>query len=303
MVKELLPRDLGEVVASKYNFAGIYEFRIRSGMPILINYLGEYIILRNLKSELMIADKKLVEYILARATDLSLYKYNNQIKNGFISVSGGVRIGISGEVVLGEDGIIKTLKNYSGLVIRVPHQIKGCSQKIMPYILDESGLKNTLIISPPGCGKTTLLRDVAREISHQDRVYNILIVDERYELAASENGVNTLDVGFMTDVLSGTSKEFGFYDGIRALRPDVIITDELATKNDVNAVKYAKNSGVKVVASVHGSSHLDIKQKTYFCSAIVERTFDRYVVLSDRNGVGTIEYILNSAFEPMWVNE
>lgn len=303
MIQELLPRDLGEIINARYNLSSIYELRIRTGMPIFVNYMGDYVLLRNGRGEIVVADKRLVEYILARATDLSLYKYNNQIKNGFISVSGGIRIGISGEVVLGDDGAIKTIKNYSGLVIRIPHEVKGCSQKIMPYILDSNGIKNTLIISPPGCGKTTLLRDIARELSCQGKVYNILVVDERYELAAAENGTNTLDVGAMADVLSGTSKEFGFYDGILALRPDVIITDELATKQDVNAVKFAKNSGVKVIASVHGSSHLDVKQKPHFSAAISERTFDRYIVLSDRKGVGTIELVLNSAFEPIVVEE
>ena len=119
MLKEILPRELGELIESRYNFGGVYELRVRTGMPIYLNYLSSFVPLKSLSGQLTIADKRLVDFILARATDLSLYKYNNQIKNGFISVAGGIRIGIAGEVVVGDDGLIKTIKNPINIIYSI----------------------------------------------------------------------------------------------------------------------------------------------------------------------------------------
>lgn len=303
MLKELFPSSLGALIEDRFNFRDIYEIRIRSNKPIIINYLNRFVQIKNEKGVSICADKKLIEYILSRATDLSLYKYNNQIKNGFLSVAGGIRIGIAGEIVIGETGEIKTIKNFSSLTIRIPHEIRGCSDEIINLIIDEkTGIKNTLIISPPGCGKTTFLRDIARNLSSCfEEPKNILIIDERYEIASCDNGVNSLNVGVFTDVLSGSTKEYGFYAGIRSMRPDVIITDEISSKSDIAGLKYASSCGVKIIASTHGYGHLDLKRKGSFNSLLEDKVFDRYIILSDRNGAGTIELVLNSAFEPLMV--
>lgn len=302
MLKEILPPSLGSLIDNRYRYEDIYEIRIRCNMPIVINYLNRYEPLRNINGGQVYADKKLIDYILSRATDLSLYKYNNQIKNGYISVSGGIRIGIAGEVVLGDNnGEIKTIKNYSSVVIRIPHEIVGCADEIMEHIFDESGVKNTLIVSPPGCGKTTFLRDIARNLNKSEFPLNVLIIDERFEIASQEGGINYLDVGNYADVLSGATKEYGFYTGIRSMRPDVIITDEISSKSDIQGLKYASSCGVKVIASTHGYNHLDLKRKNNFVSLIEERVFDRYIILSAREGAGTIEMVLNSVFEPIVV--
>jgi len=300
MLKELLPQSVGSFIEERFNIKDVYEIRIRHNMPIYINVLGRYVPLRNLNGSIIYADKKLLDFIISRATDMSLYKYNNQIKNGYISVFGGIRIGIGGEIVLDDKTLVKTIKNFSSLTIRLPHEIKGCSNDIMDYIVDSGGVKNTIIISPPGCGKTTFLRDIAKNLSAEDNVSNILIIDEKFEIASSENGVNQLNVGTKTDILSGATKDFGFYAAIQSMRPDVVITDEIASQKDIQGLKYAINSGVKVVASCHGYNHLDLKRKQGWNSLMEDKIIERYVVLSAREGVGTVEMVLNSSLEPLY---
>lgn len=300
MLETLLPLDLVSMIKERFNIRGIYEIKIRCDMPLVVCYFGDFVFLRDSNRQLIYADKRLIEYVVSHATDSSLYRYNNQIKNGFISVSGGIRIGVAGEVVEEENRQIKTIKNFSSLNIRIPHEIKGCATEIMKYILDSSGINNTLIISPPGCGKTTYLRDVARQLSQQEQFYNVLIIDERYEICAVENCRPRLDVGNTTDIISGSTKEYGLIEGLRTLRPDVVITDELSSIKDIRAIKLARTSGVKVIASVHAYNHLDLKNKLHFRDLIESRSFDRYVILSRRNGVGTCEMILNSSLEPLF---
>lgn len=295
MIKDLFPAELIGMITNRFNLHGIYEIRIRAEKPIFINYFGEYIELRGKVNEVVCADKRLIEFVMSRATEMSVYRYNTQIKQGFLTTSKGVRIGIAGEVIVSESNEVVTIKNPTGLVIRIPHEIKNCAHEVIPYIIDKFGVKNTLIISPPACGKTTFIRDIARTISYENKVYNILIVDERYEISGNEN----LDVGVTSDVIFGGTKEFAFSGGIRALRPDVIITDEIGAKSDVDAIKNASLSGVKVIATAHAENESDLKKKRWFKDLVENKIFDRIVVLSARNGVGTVEGIFNSSFEPI----
>ena len=146
----------------------------------------------------------------------------------------------------------------------------------------------TLIISPPGAGKTTFLRDLAWQISDKYHLLNTLVLDERGEIAAEHLGERQLDVGASTDVLTGCGKSFGFENGIRSMRPDVIITDEVATKEDVGMIRLAARSGVSVIASVHASGIDEIRQKPYFADLVTEQIFDRYVVLGIKDSAGAV---------------
>ena len=163
MIKDILPEALAELILAQYSFAGIYELRIRTDKPIYINYFGDFLPLRGENQSIVYADRKLIGFIIARVTERSVYRYNTEIKQGFITTPSGMRIGIAGEVVNSDDGGIKTIKNLSSIVVRVPHEIKNCSSEILPYIVDSMGVRNTLILSPPGCGKTTIIRDIARQ--------------------------------------------------------------------------------------------------------------------------------------------
>lgn len=186
-----------------------------------------------------------IEEVMLKASGHSIYAVNDQIKSGFLSLAGGVRIGVCGEVVLG-----KTIKNFTSLNIRFPHEIVGCASGIIRHIARERGCYNTLIVSAPGIGKTTLLRDLARQLSN--RGSNVLIADERYEIAAYTDG-KSLDVGKNSDVISGAAKDFAFTQGIRYMRPDIIVVDEITSGDDAKAVCRACSSGVSVIASIHAT--------------------------------------------------
>lgn len=301
MLSKILPKELMNIIQSKFDLSSIYEIRIRRNLPICINVSGVYKELKTYSDNKTIyADKRLIDYVILRATESSLYCYNNQLKNCFITAVGGFRIGVCGEVVYDDAGKIKTIKNISSLNIRVPHEVINCSKPIMRYIIEENKVHSCLIISPPCCGKTTIIRDVARAIGATGKLLNILIVDERYEICAESNGDTLLNVGQYTDCFSGASKEVGFREGVRALRPDVIICDELASEEDVDSVKLSINSGVSVIATAHSNNFSNFRRKPYFRELINEKYFDYYVCLSQRNGVGTIENVFDGELRSVW---
>ena len=241
----------------------------------------------------VIATKELIDEVLKRGCESSVYAFNNQIRNGFITIKGGIRIGLSGEGVV-EKGMVKTLKNISGIAIRLPHEVIGCSKNILPYLLKKDFL-NTLIVSPPGAGKTTLIRDIVLQMSNLGYCYNVLVVDERFEIANCFNGVPTLSVGNFCDVLSGVSKGYAFENGIRSLRPDIIVTDEISNVRDYEAILSVSTCGVGILASIHAKSLEDLKNKKDFELILRNKVFSRIVVLSQRNGPGTIEGIYDES--------
>ncbi|MDR3318350.1 MAG: Flp pilus assembly complex ATPase component TadA [Clostridiales bacterium] len=297
MLSKILPEYLNSIISNKLNYQKVYELRVRAAKPILVNYGGKYMHLTEegvsmTASGAICADRKLVDAIIYKATEYSVYAVNGQIKNGFITVSGGIRIGICGELVQ-ENNAVRTQKNYCGINIRIPHEVKNCSLNAFNHIVNKD-IYNALIISPPGAGKTTFIRDLANNISMLSTPINILIVDERSEIAACSGGIPQLEVGRYTDVITNCTKEYGFSTGIRTMRPDVIITDELATEEDVKAAAYAISCGVKVIATTHAFDHLDLSLKPNFSAAMKNKLFDRFVVLSYRNGPGTYEGIYDS---------
>lgn len=299
MLNRILPDLLMSILNSRLNMDKLYELRIRCNAPIVVNYGGNYYYLTkvgiaNESDNAIICNDKMVSEIIVRASDYSLYAVNNQISKGYITIVGGIRIGIVGETVW-ENEKIKTIKNFSAVNIRVPHEIENCALNAYKFLNDRC-IRNSLIISPPGGGKTTFLRDLARIIGSYQPISNVLLVDERSELAACYNGVPQLNVGIHTDVISNCSKAFAFNQGIRAMRPDVIITDEIASMEDINAIDYAISSGVKVIASTHAVDHMDLNNKPGFDVLIKKRVFNRYVNLSNRLGPGTYDGIFDENF-------
>lgn len=281
------PKIIG--MLSRYKDDGIQEIRLKINKPIIIY--------TNKKEIVLYYDvtKEDIKYILQRISNYSIYAYEEEIKQGFITLKGGHRIGIAGECVM-ENNKVKTIKNIASINIRICKEILGCSKKIFKYIMENDVVKNTLIISPPKCGKTTILRDIARVISTGDKSLNlsgkkVTIIDERSEIGASYLGVPQMDLGIRTDVLDNCLKTEGMLMAIRSLSPEVLICDEIGTSEDIKALNTAFNSGVNVVVTVHGSNLEDIKARNVFNELFGLGIIERVIVLSSRHGVGTVENI------------
>jgi len=298
MLEELLPPQLYKII-KELNYKYLTEIRIRVGQPIIvsikgINYYLTQFGVSNSKQNSITANKMHCEYIIRKLSDNSLYTINDQMINGYITYKGGVRVGVAGEFVY-IDNKIKTIKNINSLNIRVPHEVDNCSINVLRYIKNDECVYNTLILSPAGCGKTTFVRDLVKQISLNSDLLNILVVDERSEITGVYDG----EIAFKNmrvDVLSNCTKSYAFDNGIRSLRPDVIITDEIAQK-DIDCIENAMTCGVKVVATIHASNVQDLKNKPCFNRLLNNKLFDRFVVLSGTNGPGSIVGVYNENLE------
>ena len=225
-----------------------------------------------------------IEKTVELITEASVYSLKDEMVNGFITVYGGHRIGISGSAVI-RDGELVFLKDISSLNIRIANEIKGVSNKIISDITDGSTIKNTLFISPPGAGKTTILRDVSRNLSNMG--FGVGIVDERCEIAGMHNGRSRFDLGVNTDVLSGIKKSDGMDMMLRTMSPQAIVTDEIGNNEDFLSISQMLRAGVSVITSIHGRSIEEIRGRK-----INLDSFDVFIILSKVNGAGTIERII-----------
>lgn len=285
----ILPMKINNLVREMLLYKPLQEIRIKINKPLIVNIsdkeiLIDYIVTQNDMKE-----------ILTKMSNYSLYAYEEEIRQGYITIKGGHRIGIAGECILSK-GEVKTIRNISSINIRICREVIGSSEGLMKYISSKNRVYNTLIVSPPKCGKTTILRDITRNISYGVKNIGlegkkVSVIDERSEIAACYNGIPQLDVGIRTDVLDSCFKKDGMIMAIRSLSPEVIICDEIGTEGDIEALNMAFNSGVNILITIHGYSIEDINNRKVFKELIENSILERVVVLSNRYGVGTIEKI------------
>lgn len=273
----------------------INELRIRNNRPIIVNISGKDMFLSengysNNESKALIAGENEAENVVIKASEYSLYAINENLKNGYITVGKGVRIGICGEMVM-TSGQVSTCKNITSILIRVARDVKNCASEIINKLNLTSTLSSIAIISPPGGGKTTIVRDLAREISKSN---NVVIIDERYEIASQSGNCYNFNVG-NCDVCSGGNKEISIRNSIRSCAPNVIVTDEI-TANDYQVLHFAKTCGIDLFATIHAKSIDDLRKKQGFEKILNDKIFDYFVVLSNRNNPGKVLNVYNSEF-------
>lgn len=273
----------------KISYDKLQEIRLRIGKPIIVIADNVEWVMREIieKEEFM----ETLEYICK----YSLYAFENELKQGFIAIEGGHRVGISGQVYI-EHGEVKNFKNISSMNIRVSHEVLRCAEKILPYLTQDKEVLNTLIVSPPRCGKTTLLRDLVRQVSDGNSYVKgctVGVVDERSEIGGCYLGIPQNQVGMRTDILDACPKSKGMMMLVRSMAPNVIAVDELGGAEDVHAMEYAMNCGCKFIATVHGKSMEEIRKKPLFESLIKERRFERYIVLGNSGRVGNVEGVFD----------
>lgn len=286
------------------DFRDIQEIRLRSGQPLILIRNNEECFISHTgtvtfnKENAFIVDINEIRETMEYISNFSMYAFEEEIRQGFITVAGGHRIGICGRAVM-ENGKLKTIKHISFINIRLAHEIRGCSDAIMQYLYKScSSIYNTMIISPPMYGKTTLLRDIVRNISNgtgmesgfeigKYKGLSVGLADERSEIAASYLGVPQNDVGIRTDVMDAMPKTYGIMMLIRTMSPNVIAVDEIGSKEDVNAITYGINCGCSFIGTIHGESIEDIGNKPALQGIWKEKIFERYLLLKKNSFIGT----------------
>lgn len=273
----------------------LQEIRLRVGKPLILVYKNRELMLPVKRSEKYRVTKEDMRETLDYICHYSLYAYETEMRQGFITVEGGHRVGIAGKVIL-EDDQIKNMQYISSMNIRVSHEVVGCADSILPYITRNREVCHTLIISPPRCGKTTLIRDLIRQISDGNgyvKGCTVGVVDERSELGGCYLGIAQNDMGMRTDILDGCPKAEGMILLIRSMAPRVLAVDEIGGEDETRALEYAMQCGCKLIASVHGKDLDEIAEKPGLQGLVMHRRFERYVVLDDGKHPGIVKEIYN----------
>lgn len=282
-ILRILGKNIRRIITNAdIDITKLSEIRLRSFMPLIIRYDGRDLFITpegkldmHEKYAYRVSSEDIKETFVF-LSDYSVYAFEEEMKCGYITIAGGHRVGIAGKAVI-SDGRIKNMRYISFINIRVAHECIGCAEHIMNYISPYGNALNTLIVSAPGVGKTTLLRDIIRQLSSGSKNFpgkNVGVVDERSEICACYHGIPQNDVGIRTDVIDACPKAEGIMMLVRSMSPEIIAVDEIGTDRDMKAVLYSMTCGCKVIATIHGSGIEDAGKNFY-----LENAFDRIIVL------------------------
>ena len=286
-IKNVLYKEIAEEIY-------LEEIRFRAGKPIVLKINSKDKIINYI-----VSSEELLK-ILQLVCENSIYSYQHQISEGFVTIKGGHRVGISGSCVI-ENGKVININYINSLNFRIARQVVGASNEIIKYILniEKNNVKNTLIVSPPGAGKTTILKDISMQISSginklNFEAINTGIVDERGEIAALYKGIPQNNIGMKVDVLDNVSKGIGMKMLVRSMSPQVIIADEIGGQEDVEAINYVMCSGCKGIFSAHGEKIEDLYLNIFLKQLLIGHVFE-IIIFLDSNEKGKIKmvYTLN----------
>lgn len=261
------------------------EFRLRAGQPVTVLLPeGEAHLPGGRETCVTNGD---LEQMCDKITGYSRYAVTETLRQGYLTAEGGFRIGVCGTAVM-DEGVNTNLRSISSMTIRLSRQRKGVAEDILPQLFSDGRLENTLILSPPGLGKTTLLRDLIRLFSDgtkENSPMRVAVVDERGEIAVMQKGVPQMDVGRHTDVLDGCPKAIAIPMLLRACNPQLIAVDEITAPEDLAAMVSAANCGVGLLATIHASEQDDLQSKPLFRQLLELQIFRKTVTIRSRDGV------------------
>ena len=294
---------------TELNMENLQEIRVRVGQPLLCVYRGrEFFLAGNGKLEeqeknpVTVSGEELLETV-SYVSRYSLYAFDEELRQGYITIPGGHRVGIAGKIVM-EGEKIRSVRYISFLNVRLSHEKKGCADRVFPYLVKNGRFCHTLIISPPRCGKTTLLRDIIRQSSNGNDLLagqNVGVVDERSEIGGSYRGVPQNDLGIRTDVLDCCPKAEGMMMLVRSMAPDIVAVDEIGDYRDSRAIETVFHCGCRLLATVHGSSMEDILKKPLLQRLVQYRCFERYIVLDQEKEAGHVRDIFDERGTRLYV--
>ena len=293
-LKAALPVEISQAIDS-LNSLNLQEIRLRTDRPTTVLYYGKkYFLSANgitadVKNAISVSYKDMENFVMT-ACQHSLHSFAEQLSKGFLAAFDGVRIGLCGTFVI-ENGISVSIKEISSLNIRIPREVKGCSIDALPHLTNP--IANVLILSKPGAGKTTFLRDLIYQTSFLQNPPNVLIADERNEISGSSEGKIKYNLGNFCDVISMADKVFAFRCGVRTMTPDVLACDEICC-NDLEELKQVSECGVKLFCTIHGQDIDDIKRSDFMTSFL--DIFDRFVILSNERKIGEVVGIYDKKF-------
>lgn len=282
---ELIKQSIQIKVADRWSSLQEIRFRLSQPIELVFDECVEWI--HHLKPT-----RQDSNFVLNQLSEFSLYRMEDELREGYITIEGGHRVGLAGKVNT-RGGHVKAIKYITFLNIRIAKENIGAALPILPYIYDQT-YRNTLLIGPPQTGKTTLIRDLARMIASGWKHVTpkkVGIIDERSEIAASINGVPQHDVGLRSDVMDACPKAEGMMMLIRSMSPDVIVVDEIGSNRDIDALMEAIHAGVIVICTIHGQTVSELKKRPSLQPIFQQGIFQRIVVLGKSKQPGHIQHI------------
>lgn len=296
-----LPDNLKKTILSMPNtiLNHLEEIRIRQGRPLMVYSHGkDYFLSMNgnvarYPSQAYIITKEDAKVILELISNYSIYAFEQELRNGYITLQGGFRVGLAGKAIL-ENESIATFQHITSFNMRISREILNVANKVTPYIVRGNRVLHTLILSPPQMGKTTLIRDLIRQLSDGFPGFagvKVGVVDERSEITGCFQGVPQNRIGSRTDILDGCPKAAGIIILIRSMSPNVIVTDEIGKPKDVEAIEDALNAGITIITTAHSRGLEDAKKRPILKSLLDKKVFQRIIVLGNSLGTGTLERV------------